>query len=198
MSDDLFPSRHGARHGHRYREESENLGGATNFDTPHGTRSNVEHGEWGARQSWDPNAHGAASQPESGWGSAAPEWNAQPQWDANGDWNNQTAWDAPESGQCAPEAWNATPASDGWAAPNPDLWAGQSRSNWDPSADPSPSGDYRPVYSFRSASGEKLEFSGDGARVDRHGRDRDSDTADSYSTRSGGRRRAGGAHRLPA
>ncbi|WUD63035.1 M23 family metallopeptidase [Nocardia sp. NBC_00511] len=83
----------------------------------------------------------------------------------------------------------------GWAAPNPSDWAGQSRTNWDPTADPTPSDEYRPVYTFRTASGENLTFSGDGARLDHKKRDKDSAAAES---RSGGKRRAGGSHRVPA
>ncbi|WP_460728682.1 M23 family metallopeptidase [Nocardia heshunensis] len=87
----------------------------------------------------------------------------------------------------------------GWAAPNPSDWAPQSRTNWDPSADPTPSDEYRPVYTFRTAAGEKLQFSGDGARVNRAAREADANAEDeTHPTRSGGKRRAGGTHRVPA
>ncbi|MEV6767569.1 M23 family metallopeptidase [Nocardia sp. NPDC051030] len=183
MSDDPFSSPHGARHGHRYREDSENAGGATYFDAPQTTRSNVSHGDWDGARSWDAGQSWDAPA-ENAWN--GDQWQPQQNWEPQSEWNSAPA-----------DSWNDNgPHTDGWAAPNPSDWAHQSRVNWDPTADPSPSGDYRPVYSFRSASGEKLQFSGDGARLDQPEPEKDSDTP--RPTRSGSRRRSGGAHRLPA
>ncbi|GAB4589138.1 hypothetical protein Ntsu_69700 [Nocardia sp. IFM 10818] len=198
MSEGPFPSRHRAKHGHRYREESENYGGATYYDAPQSARAQVAHGDWGAARSWDAG---------DDWNHSAGDWNAQQwdaqQWDAppataaeweaaHGDerWDTASAWDGQSD-------FEPTPTTNGWARPNPDHWAGQSRTNWDPTADPTPSDQYRPAYSFRTASGERLDFAGDGARIDR--KEPEADSADeSRPSRSGGKRRAGGAHRLPA
>lgn len=213
MNDDSFPSPNRAKHGHRYREDSENYGGATHFG------ASVNHGQ-GTVHQWDARSWSAPA--DSGWAADADwqqqsDWQAgqsdyqaaQSGWDAQGQWDNaaaewdnsgaaavaETGWDDSQSDWQATETF-AAPTANGWAAPNPNAWASQSRSNWDPSADPSPSGDYRPVYSFRTASGEELRFSGDGARLDHSEPEADADEA---APRSGGRRRAaGGAHRLPA
>ncbi|WP_157554320.1 M23 family metallopeptidase [Nocardia crassostreae] len=225
MSDGPFPSRHRAKHGHRYREESENYGGATSFEAPQAS-AQVAHGEWGAARSWDAgdNWHQddwrnaqqwqAPVEPQSEWAGAQPGWEDRhgwenaPAWDGRAAWNEheQSSWDDnAESGWDASNSeWNSAPAdfeptatTNGWAVPNPDDWAGQSRTNWDPTADPTPSDQYRPAYSFRTASGERLDFAGDGAPIDRAAPAADSDD-EPRATRSGGRRRAGGAHRLPA
>lgn len=223
MSNNPFPTRHGAKHGHRYREEAENLGGATHFDAPQ-PRNQVSHGEWGSRQAWEApattnwndNAAGewtaaaesgewnggwgadADRQPQPNWQAAQSDWNAQPRWENAAAWDNQAAWNNSADEQSGWDESNSTP-TEHWsapAAPNATEWAGASGSNWDAAADPSPSGDYRPVYSFRTASGERLEFSGDGARVDHQDAEDDSPARPS---RSGGRRRSGGGtHRLPA
>ncbi|MEV6070349.1 peptidoglycan DD-metalloendopeptidase family protein [Nocardia sp. NPDC052001] len=210
MSEGPFPARSRAKHGHRYRDEAGNGGGATHFDA-HAPRSQVSHGDWSGSQNWDapapaaPNWVAAPTQqweaPAENWQSAPadswpasatewqpePRWEAQPQWENTANWNDQGAWNSP--------ATQVAPAADGWAAPSPDEWAGQSRADWDAPADPEPSGEYRPVYSFRTASGASLQFSGDGARVDQHADDADS--AADRPTRAGGRRRAGGTHRIP-
>ncbi|MFJ4652770.1 M23 family metallopeptidase [Nocardia sp. NPDC088792] len=142
------------------------------------------------------------------------QWGATTQWDATAQWQPEPQWSdeaAPEpqwSGTSAPDdVWSAaTTTVNGWAAPNPDVWAAQSRSNWDSTADPTPSGDYTPVYSFRTADGDRIQFSGDGARVDHRAAEPDRATTPSPAApastpgpvRAGGKRRAGGTHRLPA
>ncbi|MEC3951759.1 peptidoglycan DD-metalloendopeptidase family protein [Nocardia sp. CDC153] len=197
MSDGPFPSQHRPRRGHRYREEAENYGGATTFDAPYSAATAVAHGEWGATQSWNS---------EQAWNSDA-DWNGgqqwgepQQQWDESA-WQSEQSWNDPQQSWAdSQQSWddpNAQTTANGWAAPNPSDWAAQSRTNWDPTADPTPSDEYRPVYTFKTASGEKLQFSGDGARVNRAAREADS-ADEERPTRSGGKRRAGGTHRLPA
>ncbi|WP_405140127.1 M23 family metallopeptidase [Nocardia sp. NBC_01388] len=110
----------------------------------------------------------------------------QPDWQAA-----QATWE-PRADTGTADNWSA-PAADGWAAPEP---AGQFRAEWDAPADPARSADYRPVYSFRTASGARLDFSGDGARVDQPAPENDS--AEPVAARSGGRRRATGTHRVPS
>ncbi|APA95570.1 Lysostaphin [Nocardia seriolae] len=216
MSDGPFPSQHRTRRGHRYREDIENYGGATTFDAPLAVQSTVTHGDWDATQAWNSDSQWNADAQQ--WNSEA-QWQSGAQWNSDADWNggqqweqqpqqwNEPAWQAEQSWQSPEQSWddsaqswddpNAQTTANGWAAPNPSDWAPQSRTNWDPTADPTPSDDYRPVYTFRTASGDKLQFSGDGARVDRGARESDSDD-EARPVRSGGKRRAGGTHRVPA
>ncbi|WP_327142244.1 M23 family metallopeptidase [Nocardia sp. NBC_01327] len=171
MSDGPFPETLRASRGHRYRDEAENAGGATHSATPQATRGQVSHGDWEAARSW--HAPAVSRQPQPDWQAAQAAWEPRADTGAAGDWS--------------------APAADGWAAPEQ---AGQSRAEWDAPADPAPSADYRPVYTFRTASGARLDFSGDGARVDQHGPEGDS--AEPAPARSGGRRRAAGSHRVPS
>ncbi|WP_084515288.1 M23 family metallopeptidase [Nocardia acidivorans] len=202
MSASPFP-RSRAKHGHRYREEAENGGGATHFEAP---RTQVAHGDWSGSQNWDAPAQHWQDSAENwqgsgenwqdsaeGWQEPAQNWQPEPNWESRPQWGNAAQWD--ESAAWNSHADQSGPTTGGWAAPNPSDWAGQSRANWDSPADPSPSGDYRPVYSFRTASGDRLDFSGDGARVDQ--RDGAADSAQDRPKTSGGRRRAGGTHRIP-
>ncbi|MFJ9364927.1 M23 family metallopeptidase [Nocardia sp. NPDC101769] len=190
MSDGPFPSQPRARRGHRYREDAENHGGAITFDDPATTHSGVAHGDWDATQAWNGDAHwdsGAEWNSDADW-NGGQQWGESPQWDESADWQPEPNWD-----------YNAQTTVNGWAAPNPSDWAPQSRTNWDPTADPTPSDEYRPVYTFKTASGEKLQFSGDGARLNRSAREADVEHDDEpRPTRSGGKRRSGGTHRLPA
>nr|WP_246023616.1 M23 family metallopeptidase [Nocardia yunnanensis] len=185
-------TQHSPRRAHRYREDAENYSGPTSFDAPFASQTAVAHGEWDATQAWNSDADW---QHDAQWNSGA-EWAADQQWDQNQQWNETQRWD--ESGHGSEPDWNAQTTVNGWAAPNPSDWAPRSRTNWDPNADPTPSDEYRPVYTFRTASGEKLQFSGDGARVNRTARDADSVDDEPRPTRSGGKRRAGGTHRVPA
>ncbi|WP_372440671.1 M23 family metallopeptidase [Nocardia acididurans] len=128
------------------------------------------------------------------------EWDAQPKWTADAEQHAGADWETPvddRSGWDSGDDWNTT-STNGWSAPNPADFS--PRPDW--GDDPTPSGDYRPAYTFRTASGEKLTFSGDGARLDKReaDTDADSDAAQSRPTRTGRRRAAaaGGAHRLPA
>ncbi|MGX1805778.1 peptidoglycan DD-metalloendopeptidase family protein [Nocardia sp. NPDC055321] len=217
MSADSFTTRHRAKHGHRYREDADNA-----YEAPQPTPTQVSHGDWGSRESWAAPAgdwnsganawnSGADSwnaaeswgepadrQPQPTWQAAQSEWNAQPRWENAAAWDEQSAWNSGAADQSAwdePHSdWQGAPA-DTWNAPDAGEWAPQRQSAWD-DADPAPSGEHRPVYSFRTASGARLEFSGDGARVDQQ--EPEDDSAAARPTRSGGRRRAAGAHRLPA
>ncbi|MEV0461641.1 peptidoglycan DD-metalloendopeptidase family protein [Nocardia tengchongensis] len=208
MSDGSFPSQHRPRRGHRYREDADNPGGATTFDSPN-TTGTVAHGDWDATQAW--NGGSRWEQPAQQWEQQT-QWDPQAQWQSDADWNGAQQWGEPQQQWGESPQWQAEPADwqpepnwdynaqttvNGWAAPNPSDWAAQSRTNWDASADPTPSDEYRPVYTFKTASGEKLQFSGDGARVD-HGALDDYPDDEPRPTRSGGKRRAGGSHRLPA
>ncbi|MGW5110887.1 M23 family metallopeptidase [Nocardia sp. NPDC004123] len=194
MSDGPFPSQPRARRGHRYREDAENYGGATTFDAPAPTHSGVAHGDWDATQAWNGDTQwdsGSEWNSDADW-NGGQQWGETPQWDESADWQPEPSWD-----------YNAQTTVNGWAAPNPSDWAPQSRTNWDPTADPTPSDEYRPVYTFKTASGEKLQFSGDGARLNRSARAADVEHDADYDdeprpTRSGGKRRSGGTHRLPA
>lgn len=216
MSDSSFPSQHRPRRGHRYREDADHSGGATTSDSPAGTHNAVAHGDWDATQAWNGAQWDQSAQP---WEQPAQQWNQQAQWDPQAQWQSDTDWnggaqwgepqqqwdESPQWQQAESEDWQAEPNWDynaqttvnGWAAPNPTDWAPQSRTNWDSTADPTPSDNYRPVYSFKTASGEKLQFSGDGARVD-HGALDDYSADEPRPARTGGKRRAGGSHRLPA
>ncbi|MFE3053586.1 M23 family metallopeptidase [Nocardia sp. NPDC059239] len=193
MSDGPFPSQPRASRGHRYREDAENYGGATTFDAPAPTHSGVAHGDWDATQAWNGDTQwdsGSEWNSDADW-NGGQQWGESPQWDESADWQPEPSWD-----------YNAQTTVNGWAAPNPSDWAPQSRTNWDPTADPTPSDEYRPVYTFKTASGEKLQFSGDGARLNRSAREADAEHDADYDeprpTRSGGKRRSGGTHRLPA
>ncbi|WP_338087564.1 M23 family metallopeptidase [Nocardia huaxiensis] len=215
MSDGPFPSPSRARHGHRYREEAGNYGGATHFDAPQTFDGQVSHGGWGtgpawttpaepqwdAQQQWEDPAAAAQWNDGTQWDNgASTEWDAAPEWNSGEQWQSQPEWDTPVDDQSAWDSrdhWSTTSTTNGWAAPNPADYS--PRPDW--GDDPAPSGDYRPAYTFRTASGEKLTFSGDGARLDKHDDEHaDSEAAQPRPTRAGGRRRAagGGAHRLPA
>ncbi|GAB0101488.1 hypothetical protein JMUB6875_04520 [Nocardia sp. JMUB6875] len=184
---------HRPRRGHRYKEDAETYGGATSFDAPFAAQSAVAHGDWDATQAWNSDASWDNAQQ---WGEPR-QWDESP-WQSERNWDEQQNWDQQQSWDAQPETdWNAQTTANGWAAPNPSDWAARSRTNWDPNADPTPSDEYRPVYTFKTASGEKLQFSGDGARVNREAPEADSDDVE-RPTRVAGKRRAGGTHRLPA
>ncbi|MGW4248797.1 hypothetical protein ACWELQ_40640, partial [Nocardia sp. NPDC004722] len=209
-------TQHSPRRAHRYREDAENYSGTTTFDAPFDSNSAVAHGDWDATQAWNSDVQWT---PETQWNpdantqwnpEAQTQWNPEAQWNSDADWNSgqqwgqAQQWEQPQQqwgeADYQPEPdWNAQTTVNGWAAPNPSDWAPQSRTNWDPSADPTPSDEYRPVYTFRTAGGEKLQFSGDGARVNRAAREADAAAEDeTRPSRSGGKRRAGGTHRVPA
>ncbi|WP_084521032.1 M23 family metallopeptidase [Nocardia uniformis] len=145
----------------------------------------------------DWNANGSntdSSYAESeGWNGGAENWNGQAEsWNEDANWNgNGERWNENASAEwTGGESWNSGTA-------------------WESPADPEPSDEYRPAYTFRTASGEPLEFSHDGARLDQAAVPDQTTASDAVesapatsrsATRAAARnrRRSGGAHRLPA
>ncbi|WP_372341945.1 M23 family metallopeptidase [Nocardia sp. CC227C] len=145
--------------------------------------------------SWNDAADGNRETADGGWHHGGQgDWNAH----AEGGWNGDTGWN-PDSGR----TWDGDAANGGWGEPAAE-WSGDSwnsgDSAWESPADPNPSDEHRPVYTFRTASGEPLEFSRDGARVDSAapGAPESAAPASRSASRATRNRRSGGAHRLPA
>ncbi|MFI6868263.1 M23 family metallopeptidase [Nocardia sp. NPDC050406] len=212
MSDGVFPAGRRAR-ANRYRQDDENFGGSGHFDqnTQFGGGTRFEHGEvygWGRTATATATARNDWNTPGSDWnaqgygasGHAADDHAANQDWNADGEsWEDRAegwavgseTWQGDESGWQG-ETWNG----------NGETWnegaAWNSGDAWDSPADPEPSDEYQPVYTFRTASGEPLEFSRDGARVDSGSRESAPAAAEPLSRAARNRRRSGGAHRLPA
>ncbi|MBF6240157.1 peptidoglycan DD-metalloendopeptidase family protein [Nocardia otitidiscaviarum] len=144
---------------------------------------------------------------DADWNNETADWNdggARDDWhaDADGSWNGNAAnWNR-DSGS----AWDGDAANGDagdWGGPAAE-WSGDSWNSgddaWESPADPNPSDEHRPVYTFRTASGEPLEFSRDGARVDStaSGAPESAAPASRSATRAARNRRSGGAHRVPA
>lgn len=208
MSDGVFPTGRRTR-ANRYRQDDENSGSSGHFgqNTQFGGATRYEHGEvygWGraaptGQGDWnaDNNTYGENSYAEAdSWNGGAENYGPADNWNGNADsWNEDGSWNG--NG----ENWNEN-ASAEWT--EGESW--NSGNSWEAPADPEPSDDYRPAYTFRTASGAPLEFSRDGARLD-HADDTAGDASESAPapTRSASRaaarnsrRRSGGAHRLPA